>query len=608
MPPQSSKSGAWSTVQEDWQSPLQGDAWGKGRDNVHLMRRLWSLPADVIAEGPPGRVLDVAAAQAVHASKIANRGFPCIALEPAPTMLADARKQIAEANADVVLVRGIAEHLPFSDRSFDQVICHSAIDHFAEPDRCIREMTRVLRLDGRLVLTFVNYGGVGVRLSRMFYRLDGLFRRTPRIPHWFWESPVPHEHSFECTLPVVSEMCEQYLTFESAFGISIGWQMPGWGWLLEQFEVERANSIVSRLDRLAHRFPSAADVIVAVWKPTPRESWKPVIPQTVGWNGASKHPTSAQTLRVTSADPVYRRLARDEIAYRPTWVNLPEFAPLLEGLSRMSNREITGSAERSWMDDLLERASPGRVAVLGLDGTDKLIDWQRARAGESIDVFDLSEKSLQNARRSLADAGLERGARFIPADLNFLSLPTRHYDIVWSSGCLHHVINLERLLDEIAQSLRDGGVLALHDYVGECRRQFSDERISPITDLLAKIPAHLRRDPTGTVKAPEPSSLSPFCAVRSEEIPLLVHERFETTHESATGYLFPIELYLDLNRIEKEAPDLIARLLQSEADARHRSAVNPTTLYGSTVRDPALDPNQPGQWEWPRIIVAWPRT
>jgi ubiquinone/menaquinone biosynthesis C-methylase UbiE len=575
------KSGGWSTVQEDWQSPLHGEAWGQGLDNGFLMQRLWNLPAEVVLRGKKGRVLDVAAAGAVHSTDIASHGFTSIALEPAPTMLAAARQRILETGTNVQLVQAFAETLPFRDESFDQVLCHSAIDHFAEPDRCIREMTRVLRADGRLSLTFVNYGSISTRLSRTFYRVDALFRSKPRVPHWFWESPVPHEHSFECTMPVVAEMCEQYLTLEEAFGVSIGWQMPGWGWLLERVR-PLANPVLSGLDEIARRFPAAADLVVAVWRPKPRRAWRAHVPAFATPPGDREELEAVRTesLRVTGADPVYRRLIGQELEPRSRWVDLPVFASILEGYGRMSNRQITGDPERSWIDDLVQRGNAGRSAVLGIDGTFGLETWQGAVRGRRTEVFDLNPAVLRETEHVLAQHGLAAGVRFHEADLNFLRLKSDSYDVIWTSGCLHHVINLEHVLEQIDRALTGGGLFAVYDYIGEQRRRFSLYRLAKINALLKEVPVRFRRGAIEEIEAPHPQEVGPFCSARSDDIPALLAEQFEPVHEVTVGHFYPIELYLDIQRMEVEEPSWIDRLLEAEAAARDDRLHTACMLYG----------------------------
>src|SRR5262249_47435858 len=153
---------------------------------------------------------------------LSRRGFTSVALEPSPAMLARARAEIDTRGATVALVRGIAETIPFRDRAFGHVVCWSTLDHLADPRAALREMARILRTDGRLVVGVVNYGGLTVRLSRLVYRATralGIGRRRG----YFWDSPVPIEHTFECTYPLLLELGAADFDLEHAFGVSIGW-------------------------------------------------------------------------------------------------------------------------------------------------------------------------------------------------------------------------------------------------------------------------------------------------------------------------------------------------------------------------------------------------
>src|SRR6185369_13184337 len=87
----------------------------------------------------------------------------------------------------------------------------------------------------------------------------------------FWDSPVPFEHTFECTFANVSAMCRQYLELDRAYGISLGWMFPGWGRLLARFRHSRR--LLGTLDRLAGARPALADFVVSIWRPRPRAEW-----------------------------------------------------------------------------------------------------------------------------------------------------------------------------------------------------------------------------------------------------------------------------------------------------------------------------------------------
>jgi SAM-dependent methyltransferase len=154
---------------------------------------------------------------------------------------------------------------------------------------------------------------------------------------------------------------------------------------------------------------------------------------------------------------------------------------------------------------------------------------------------------------------------FIRADLNVVALPADTYDVVWSSDCLHHIVNLEHLMAEIARALRAGGLFAFREYVGERRMQFSAERLARANTLLAEVPQRWRR--SDVLQAPRIETLSPFCAVRSDEIVALAEGRFEPLYKRQTGALQPLWSAVDVDALERDAPDLAARLASAEAEA-----------------------------------------
>src|SRR6185369_14369966 len=156
-------------LQLDWDETKLYESWPKRLDHRFLLKRLNELTADTTLAGGAVRVLDVAAAGATHTCEMSLRGACAVALDPSPAMLQAAREHMRERGAQMMLVRGIAETLPFRDGVFDRVLCHSAIDHVAAPSIAAREMSRVLAPDGRLVISAVNYGSFSARLSRLLY-------------------------------------------------------------------------------------------------------------------------------------------------------------------------------------------------------------------------------------------------------------------------------------------------------------------------------------------------------------------------------------------------------------------------------------------------------
>lgn len=50
------------------------------------------------------------------------------------------------------LLQGEGEHLPFSDHTFDFVICVTAIHNFKDPGKCLREIKRVTKDSGAITI------------------------------------------------------------------------------------------------------------------------------------------------------------------------------------------------------------------------------------------------------------------------------------------------------------------------------------------------------------------------------------------------------------------------------------------------------------------------
>ena len=548
-------------IQRDWDvAALQGGNWPPSLDDRFIHDRLAEVPAAVTARGASGRVLEVAAAEAIHSCKLSLHGLESIVLEPSPVMIDVARRRMAEYGARLTLVRGIGEKLPFPDATFERVLCESSIDHFAGPDLGVREMMRVCKPEGRVIIGAVNYGSLSVRVSRALYRLWRRLGRLDDDEHLFWDSPVPLEHTFECTYSELLRLGRQYGNLEEAIGISLGWATPGWGGVLDRLGPERAEPLLRRLDWAARRVPRFADYVLTVWRPRPAGTWtKPADP----------------AMRVRSDDPAYRYKADTEAR---VW-DRPWFQPdaaAAQLLAPSANRNLTGDPRRSWLDDLIARGPFDAAAMLGCDEDDTLESaWMRAGASTRLDVYELSSGVIR--RRG---ARAPRGVRYLQADLNFVRLPAEQYDVIWSSGCLHHIVNLEYLLDQVARALRPGGLFAVRDYVGEALFHFDSRRLARVNAAFHAVPVRFRR---GGLDAIGRNALahgrSPFCAVRSDEVLSVARARFQVVHEGFTSALFPLAFFLDVEALAREVPDVLDRVLAAEAEALADPTLRPCEAY-----------------------------
>jgi 2-polyprenyl-3-methyl-5-hydroxy-6-metoxy-1,4-benzoquinol methylase len=105
-----------------------------------------------------------------------------------------------------------------------------------------------------------------------------------------------------------------------------------------------------------------------------------------------------------------------------------------------------------------------RVLEIGCGiGTDTM---NFARSGALVTAVDLSEKSVEIARRRAAVYGLEPQIRFYVADAESLAaaVPVEPFDLVYSFGVLHHTPHPERALEQIRQYTRSGSTLKIMVY------------------------------------------------------------------------------------------------------------------------------------------------
>src|SRR5262249_34891703 len=94
-----------------------------------------------------------------------------------------------------------------------------------------------------------------------------------------------------------------------------------------------------------------------------------------------------------------------------------------------------------------------------------------------------------------------------------------------------------------------------------------------------------------------PELLSPFCAVRSDDVLRLVRERFDIVLERTTGYLAPLGHLLDLDAMEREAPELLDQLRRAEAAGRDDPGLQPSSAWVVCRRrsQVAAPQNSPGR-------------
>ncbi len=240
---------------------------GTTRDSQLLFERMTEVTLAMAEPAPGRRILDVASGFGQDSIALAARGAEVVGAEPSARMSAWAKLVSAKATGRIPSwVRGWSDALPFAAGSFDAAICKGAIDHFDRPELAIAEMARVTRPDGRVVLAIANFHSLACRLAHAQDTLAGLWSGgAPRRGRRHYD--VPADHFTRYDLDLMREQAARSLDLERVVGVSLGWGFGPWTRLVERLPRALAFGALQRLDALALRKPSLADVVVLVGRP-----------------------------------------------------------------------------------------------------------------------------------------------------------------------------------------------------------------------------------------------------------------------------------------------------------------------------------------------------
>ncbi|MBB5914466.1 demethylmenaquinone methyltransferase/2-methoxy-6-polyprenyl-1,4-benzoquinol methylase [Nocardia transvalensis] len=125
-----------------------------------------------LALRPGERVLDLAAGTGVSTAEFAKSGAWCVATDFSQGMLAAGRFR------KLPMVAGDATALPFADGVFDAVAISYGLRNVSDPDAAMRELLRVTKPGGRLVIAEFSTPVFGP--FRTIY-MEYLMRALPRV-------------------------------------------------------------------------------------------------------------------------------------------------------------------------------------------------------------------------------------------------------------------------------------------------------------------------------------------------------------------------------------------------------------------------------------------
>jgi 2-polyprenyl-3-methyl-5-hydroxy-6-metoxy-1,4-benzoquinol methylase len=256
--------------------------------------------------------------------------------------------------------------------------------------------------------------------------------------------------------------------------------------------------------------------------------------------------------RLTPEGAKYKRLAQEEIEhYTQIFINdkslagqsaretllqpVPQSWIEIETRATALVREQTGADLNEHVLSRLQ-ASPG-IRMLSLGSGPGGIELALARQAPeaAISCVDLNPDLVQLGQQRADEERLN--VTFKSADLNVIDLPRREYEVVLCHASLHHVLELEHVIHQIEQSLRDQGELIVVDISTPNGYLMHGKTREIVRNLFRMLPPRFRINHTGYAAARvdeeiwevDTSQVSMEC-IRSEDIISMLAGTFHVRH------------------------------------------------------------------------------
>lgn len=131
--------------------------WYSRSIKKNLLQRFWHTTRfaeiEKIIEPSGGRILDVGSADGTFTKIILERSKAgkVIGIDVLPKSVAWAKRRFARSRKMSFRVAD-AHNLPYTDKHFDAVFCLETLEHVEDPVKVVKEMYRVLKDDGYMVI------------------------------------------------------------------------------------------------------------------------------------------------------------------------------------------------------------------------------------------------------------------------------------------------------------------------------------------------------------------------------------------------------------------------------------------------------------------------
>ena len=126
----------------------------------------------ILDASPHGTLLDVPAGEGALAARLLRLGLNVKCCDLHPEIFRLPEVEIKQGDLSCAL--------PYSDGSFDYIICIEGLEHIENPHQALREFSRILRPRGQLILSIPNILNIEERFKWLLYGYTSHFKPLSR--------------------------------------------------------------------------------------------------------------------------------------------------------------------------------------------------------------------------------------------------------------------------------------------------------------------------------------------------------------------------------------------------------------------------------------------
>jgi ubiquinone/menaquinone biosynthesis C-methylase UbiE len=218
------------------------------------------------------------------------------------------------------------------------------------------------------------------------------------------------------------------------------------------------------------------------------------------------------------------------------------------------------------VDKYLKNDTNLKILSLGCGAGSHEIKFAKHSNFSEITGIDLAPKLIGEANKN-AQQNNFKNLKYEVANIYDCYFDDSIFDVILFHSSLHHFKNLEKLLGEIIKkTLKENGLLIIHEYVGPDRIQWTKDQLSEVNSLLSILPdKYKKRFKSNTIKRK---------AFRSGKLRMIISDPSEAIESSAilstihNHYKIEEEIFLGGNIVMPLFKDIAHNFIDNSAETK----------------------------------------